>query len=76
MNTVSCTVHFFVKKIHGTSEDNFEESHLRCVYRITKYQIYIDIQSEHNYVILLGVIHTTYQLHVSATLLGHHQVCI
>jgi hypothetical protein len=30
-----------------------------------KYQISINMQSEHNYVILLGIIQT-YQLHVSA----------
>ena len=35
---------------------NFEESHAHCVNQSTKYQMCIDIESEHNYVISSGVI--------------------
>jgi len=51
--------------VHKISVDiikfNFEESHPHCVNRITKYQICVAVQSEHNCVILLSVIqHTNY----------------
>jgi len=51
-----------------------ETRSLKVRLHFSKYQVCIDIQSEHNYVILSGV--TIYQLHVSATLLGHYQVVL
>jgi len=52
----------------------FEESHSHSVYQITKYQIWIDIQSEHNYVILSGIIQCIN--YMIWPLLGHHQVVL
>jgi len=57
-----------------TSVTNFEESHPCCVYQIIKYQICIDIQSEHNYVILWGIIQRIN--YMFRPLLGHHQVAL
>ena len=61
----------------------FEESHPRCINWITNYQICIYIYIYiyiHTYTVerqLCYIIrcYTTYQLHVSATLLGQHQGC-
>jgi len=61
-----------LKEQRGSTRSQFEESHPRCGNQIIKYQLCIDVQSEHNYVILSGVI----QLHVSANLLDHYQVIL
>ena len=52
----------------------FQQSHPHCVYQITKYQIYIDIQSEHNYAILSSSIQSID--YMFRPLLGHHQVVL
>jgi hypothetical protein len=49
---------------------SFEKSSPLCMSN-DKYQLWIDIQPEHNYIIRY---YTTYQLHVSA--IGHHQVVL
>ena len=54
------------------SQTTFEESHPRCVYQITKYQI-CTIYSRYTTMLHYQVLYN-FQLHVSATLLGHHQV--
>jgi len=52
----------------------FEESHLRCVNQITKYQIYIDIESEHKYTVLSSSIQRIN--YTFRPLLDHHQVVL
>jgi len=54
------------------SQTTFEESHPCCVYQITKYQI-CTIYSQNTTMLCYEVLYN-FQLHVSATLLGHYQV--
>ena len=50
-----CSYWLILKEQRGSTRLHFEESHLRRVNQITKFQICIDVQSEHNYFILSGV---------------------